>query len=124
MDKKRVLAIISVLIVITIYRLIGIENIPFGVTVSILIFGLILTIFSVIKFKGTKKENNYLKVMTALLVAFVGILITGVILQNYYPNSSEKYKPIIVVLVVILFISVVVVASINAIAKFKNSRYK
>lgn len=115
-------AIILVFIVIAIFRVIGIENIPFKITTIIMISALILAIFSVIRYKGNKKEHAYLIVMTLQLVIFVGTLIIGVILQNNYPSLSDKYKPIITTLIVIIFISLVVTACLNAIIKFKKYR--
>ncbi|MEA4828254.1 hypothetical protein [Clostridium sp. JNZ J1-5] len=123
MRKSNILGIILVFALITIIRIIGIENIPFPIIILILVICMISALVIALKYKGSKKERIYLLVMTILAILLFSVFIIAVTIENNFPQVSKQYKPIFIVLMGILFLSLLVVIFANAIYKY-NKRDK
>lgn len=120
MNKNNILAIILVFILISVIKIIGIENIPFPVTVVILVLCMIVAWVSVLKYEGSKKERTYLLVITILVTLFLSVIVIAVVIEKSFPQISEQYKPIFIVLIAILFLSLLIVIFANAIYKYNK----
>ncbi|URZ17748.1 hypothetical protein [Clostridium felsineum] len=122
MKMSRSKAIGIVLIITAIIKSIGIENIPFPVTVltlALLIIGLFILSF---KYKISREERILLIVMDSLLALIIAIIIIFVIIQDNYPQISVIYKPIILTVLAILSIILMAVGVFNAIYKIKHNK--
>ncbi|URZ01854.1 hypothetical protein [Clostridium felsineum] len=122
MKMSRSKAIAIVLIITAIIKSIGIENIPFPVTVialAALIIGLFILSF---KYKISREERILLIVMDSLLALIIAIIIIFVIIQDNYPQISVIYKPIILTVLAILSIILMAVGVFNAIYKIKHNK--
>ncbi|MCR3758745.1 hypothetical protein KYB31_07025 [Clostridium felsineum] len=122
MKMSKTKAIGIVLIITAIIKSIGIENIPFPVTVltlALLIIGLFILSF---KYKISREERILLIVMDSLLALIIAIIIIFVIIQDNYPQISVIYKPIILTVLAILSIILMAVGVFNAIYKIKHNK--
>ncbi|MCY6370619.1 hypothetical protein [Clostridium ganghwense] len=125
MKKNNIIAIVTVFILITAIRIIGIENIPFPMIVIILMLCMTVALLIALKYKGDKKERIYLLVMTILAILLFSILIIAVTIENNYPQISKQYKPIFITLMGILFLSLLITALINvAYKRNKHNKFK
>lgn len=122
MNKKNRLTIILVFLLISSIRIIGIENIPFGLIVIIQIACIIVMFLNVFKFRGDKKEHKYLLVVTLLLTLFFSVYTIVVSIEKGFPQISEKYKPIFIILMLIIFSSLLIVILINSIIKYNRDK--
>jgi len=121
MGKKNGWALIFVLAFLAIIRKFGVDNIPFSVVEIIIVLCIFTMIFSVLRFKGNKKERMYLIVMTIILIALMSAVIIAVNIDNNYPEVSIKLKPIFITIIGVLFLSLLIATSANVIYKLKNS---
>jgi type III secretory pathway component EscS len=120
MERKNFIAIIVVFVVLGVIRSIGIENIPFPVVVMVVILGLGTALVIALKYKGNKKERIYLLIMTILMIMLASVVMLAVVIQNDYPQLSEKVKPIFIGLMAILFVMFLITVYANLIYKFRN----
>jgi peptidoglycan/LPS O-acetylase OafA/YrhL len=120
MQRKNVLAVILILIIMYIIRTVGIEDIPFSIIIIILILCAIGMFFSAFRFKGDKTERKYLLIMTILMTVLFSISMMVISIQNNYLQVLEKYKSVFKTLMVILFIALFIVALANLIYKYKR----
>lgn len=120
MERKNLIAIAIVFILLTIIKIIRIENIPFNMILVVLIICVIGMFLSVLKFRGIKKEKQLLKFITLLIVLLIVILMVAVYLENNYPQISNKYKPILVTIMAILFVCLLITLLANVMFKYKN----
>ncbi|WP_291640248.1 hypothetical protein [Clostridium sp.] len=92
--------------------------------ITILILCMTGAFLIALKYKGNKTERMFLLVITTLITLLLSILVIEVIIENNYPQISEKYKPLILGLILILFfISLIVEIANNIyIYKHKNKR--
>ncbi|MCR3758741.1 hypothetical protein KYB31_07005 [Clostridium felsineum] len=122
MKMSRSKAIGIVLIITAIIKSIGIENIPFPVTVialAALIIGAFVLSF---KYEMSKEERIILIVIDSLLALIIAIIIIFVIIQDNYPQISVIYKPIILTVLAILSIIFLGVIVFNAVYKIKHNK--
>ncbi|URZ05303.1 hypothetical protein [Clostridium felsineum] len=122
MKMSKTKAIGIVLIITATIKSIGIENIPFPVTVvtlAVLIIGLFVLSF---KYEMSKEERIILIVMDSLLALIITIIIIGTMIQDNYPQISVRCKPIIVTVLAILSIILLGVIVFNAVYKIKHNK--
>lgn len=122
MKMSRSKAIGIVLIITAIIKSIGIENIPFPVTVialAALIIGAFVLSF---KYEMSKEERIILIVIDSLLALIIAIIVIFVIIQDNYPQISVIYKPIILTVLAILSIIFLGVIVFNAVYKIKHNK--
>ncbi|MGH4120261.1 hypothetical protein [Clostridium sp.] len=120
MKKYNMLAIVLVFILGAVIRSIGIENMPFQVTVVIMIVCMIVVTLSVLKYKGSKKEKKLLLSIAILSILLASVFIIAVVLDNKYPQIFTKYKNVFIALIGILFLSFAVVVLVNVICKYSK----
>ncbi|MGY0373102.1 hypothetical protein [Clostridium sp. JNZ J1-5] len=123
MEKKNVVAIIVVFVLLTIIKIIGVENIPFNMIIIILTICVIGMILSAFKFKGIKKEKQLLLFMTLLIVLLIGTLMAAVYIENNYPQISNQYRPVFITIMAILFLCLLIAVLANVMYKH-NNRFK
>ncbi|MCD2349058.1 hypothetical protein [Clostridium guangxiense] len=124
MKKNNIMAIIFVFISMSIIKVVGIENIPFPIIVLALSSCMVVAFIIALKYNCSKIERTFLLVMTTLVTLIAIILITGIFIENKYPQISEKYKPIIVTVIPIIFVIFLMVVVANAVYKFGNNKSK
>jgi len=122
-SKKNFLATIIILIVITVIRNMDIDNIPKPILFAILLAIIVYLFIFVLRYKGDSKERMYLLVMTIQVALLVIILLILVVIQDRYPEISYNYKPVLIVVMAILFISLIVTVYSLAFYKHKNNKY-
>ncbi|URZ17751.1 hypothetical protein [Clostridium felsineum] len=122
MKMSKTKAIGIVLIITAIIKSIGIENIPFPVTVVALAALIIGAFVLTFKYKISREERILLIIMTSLLALIITILIIFVIIQDNYPQISVIYKPLILTVLAILSIILMAVGVFNAIYKIKHNK--
>ncbi|QAA31081.1 hypothetical protein [Clostridium manihotivorum] len=120
MNKKSIPIVMILFVIIAAIRYFPIEKIPFPVVIVILISCMLLSIFSVLRYKGSNKERVYLIVMTILVILLLCTIVMAVIIQNNYPQLSVHVKPIFVSLMAILFVTLLIVVFANALYKSNN----
>ncbi|URZ01851.1 hypothetical protein [Clostridium felsineum] len=122
MKMSKTKAIGIVLIITAIIKSIGIENIPFPVTVIALAALIIGAFVLTFKYKISREERILLIIMTSLLALIITIIIIGIIIQDNYPEISVRCKPIIAIAIGILFFVLMAVGVFNAIYKIKHNK--
>lgn len=120
MKKNNILAVILVFMLIASIRVIGIENIPFPVTVVILVLCMVVAFLSVLKYKGSEKERIYLLLMTILVLLLLSVIVTAVVIEKSDPQLSAQYKPIFITIMATLFFSLLIIIFANAIYKYNK----
>lgn len=108
---------------IAIIRAIGIENIPFPITIAIIIVCMIVALVMALKYKCGKKEHIYLLVETILLILGCGIVIVFLIVDKNFPEISKQYKIMFIVLIAVLFLSLLAVSIAKGIYQY-NAKHK
>ncbi|WP_102401608.1 hypothetical protein [Haloimpatiens massiliensis] len=123
MKQDSTLAIILVFMFIAIIRAIGIENIPFPVTIAIIIVCMIVALVIALKYKCGKKEHIYLIVETIIAIILFSIVIVFLIVDKDFPKISKQYKTIFIVLIAVLFLSLLAVSIAKGIYQY-NAKHK
>lgn len=120
MERKNFIAIAIVFVLLAITKIIGIENIPFNMIEIVLTICVIGMFLSVLKFKGIKKEKQLLICITLLIVLLIGVLMVAVYIENNYPQISNQYKPIFIIIMAVLFVCLLIALFTNIIYKSNN----
>lgn len=123
MKKDSTLGTLLVFMFIAIIRAIGIENIPFPITIAIIIVCMIVALVMALKYKCGKKEHIYLLVETILLILGCGIVIVFLIVDKNFPEISKQYKIMFIVLIAVLFLSLLAVSIAKGIYQY-NAKHK
>jgi NADH:ubiquinone oxidoreductase subunit K len=84
---------------------------------------MIVPTLGVFKYKGSKKERNYLLVITILAILLFSVTVIAIAIDNYYPQILTQYKTIFLVLMAALFLSLAIVVLVNVICKY-NKEHK
>ena len=122
MRKKSRIAIIVSFILIAIIRSMGIEKMPIKFAIGFFTILIILMFFFVYRFKGNKVEHKYLLAMTVMITLIMIATMILTITVDSYPQLSKQYKPVILIVISILYISLMVIAIANIIYKSKNNK--
>lgn len=122
MQKKSRIAIIVSFILIAIIRSIGIEKMPIKFAIGFFTILIILMFFFVYRFKGNKVERKYLLAMTVMITLIMIATMMLTITVDSYPQLSKQYKPVVLIIISILYISLMGIAIANIIYKSKNNK--
>ncbi|WP_411681925.1 hypothetical protein [Clostridium thailandense] len=122
MQKKSRIAIIVSFILIAIIRSIGIEKMPIKFAIGFFTILIILMFFFVYRFKENKVERKYLLAMTVMITLIMIATMMLTITVDSYPQLSKQYKPVILIIISILYISLMGIAIANIIYKSKNNK--